>query len=140
MVASRESAAARGSLRTRIGEHARLPLHRSAQCAAKRLWQIDGHEKLRGIELVLARLIDDPQQAMLLRAAIGGRPVDLPHLERCRIVRVAHANHEANPLAGLGCHGGSPYQALDLHLVFANAGGLVPVQLGFAHESVRQPD
>ena len=58
---------------------------------------MEREQRLR-IEVVVARLIDDPQHSVLRRVGVGERDIDLPRLQRRRISIVVDAD---NQLIGL---------------------------------------
>ena len=58
------------------------------------LRQLDRDKELVRIEIVLVRLVDDPERSACSRCRVGYDAVDLPDLERGRIALTAYTDHK----------------------------------------------
>jgi len=102
------------------------------------LRKINRHEELRRVEVVLARLVHDSEQAVRLGLSVRYRPVDLPSLECNGIAGVPNAHHEGpSPDTSSRCRRHRlPQEALDPELAPSDSARLVPVNLYLAHEPI----
>ena len=63
-------------------------------CPLDGLWQCDEAEEHFWIEVIIPGLVNDPQQAVLLRNGVPKHDINLPLLERGGIVLVADAHRQ----------------------------------------------
>lgn len=70
--------------------------HGLARPSSKR----DRREERRGKQIVLARLVDNPELTVFLGGGIRDRRVDLPRFERYLVALVAEAEDEPRPSRG----------------------------------------
>ena len=93
----------------------------------QRLGQIDRKEPIRGIPVVLATLVDDPEVPMPCRRLIQDHAIELPDLKRGLVALVVDAYRETNLRSALSFHFSVQKRELDLELSPADAMSFVPM-------------
>jgi len=58
------------------------------------LRKLHGDKIVIGIEVVLARFVDDPKLVELGRGIVGNSLIELAQLKRCRVSLILNANYE----------------------------------------------
>src|SRR5437867_3215189 len=57
---------------------------------------VEPHEVVGGVQIIVARLVDNANESVLFRESIAKRRVQLAQLERCCVAIVANANGEGH--------------------------------------------